>query len=317
MTKNSIDNLLFPSDRNVRRLKQDAKSMVKTENIPLHEALNRVAASNGMKCGWSEAISQLKAGSSKIQPAIVLKDTSPLAYELGLTDAELDMLEWEVDTNQSKDGLIYNYILTFYDNCPKEILKKIPDLSSGNMVNVSVNAFDVEPEPDWNHEQTLSTKTNTDMNAYRKLLVLGLNKLMDRNLLSLDWDGQTKVKDGHIEVNLAGHNAIVSWSDAGFGEVRISVWWKYNHDLHPQANMEGNHRESFNTAAPLAKRSHYRKFVGVVCCAWLERDKGKYLQGIGNNHIFEKYTRKGELAELKNMPNPIPQGFIVEGPFHL
>lgn len=65
-----------------------------------------------------------------------------LAAELGITDDELDSLEWDTLENSSDDGLIYDFILTFDDNCPPEILEKIEGLSDDLTIRVSANAFD-------------------------------------------------------------------------------------------------------------------------------------------------------------------------------
>ncbi|SHN90984.1 hypothetical protein [bacterium endosymbiont of Bathymodiolus sp. 5 South] len=48
-----------------------------------------------------------------------------LASILGISYDELCQLEWDVDTNESSDGLIYDYIYTFRDDSNLEILKKI------------------------------------------------------------------------------------------------------------------------------------------------------------------------------------------------
>lgn len=167
------------------------------------------------------------------------------------------------------------------------------------------------------HDEVHGVNVKKDMNPYRKLMVLGLNELLMRGLLSLDWDGETNDNAAYIETNIGGYNSIIAWTGIGFGEVRISVWWKYDHNKHPQANLSGNERESFSTSRPLAKKQHYPKFVGVVCSAWLERKRGKYLQGKGNDYLFDKYTRSGELEHLKQLPNPVPLGYEPEGNFHM
>jgi hypothetical protein len=236
-----IEKLKFPSGRTVKRARQDAKEMRKSQNILMADALDHVAKVNGLNCRWSEAIEFIKARAG-------------------------------IDTS---------------------ILQGPP---------VKIND---------------GSDADHGMNPYRKLLVLGLNEALNRDALSLLWDGETKTKSGHFETVIAGENSIVSWADAGFGEIRLSVWWKYDHSKHPQANLLGSYRESFKTAAPLAKRSRYKEFVGVVCSVWLERDKGRYLQGHGNRYIHERYTRKGELVILKAIPDPVPNGFEIEGPFHM
>lgn len=304
----------FPSGRNVKRAKQDAKALARRKKIPLHQALDEIAKINGSVSNWSKALASLQNEQPLSNPMFTQRLPSPLALELGISESDLKQLDYEVQTNESNDGLIYDYILTFDDACPPEILEKIEGLSDDNTVWVSVNAFD---EPDPPDEQLTPIPLKTDMDPYRKLLVLGLNEILSRGLLSLNWDGESKETTSYVETLIAGHNSIVSWSDVGLGEVRISVWWKYNHSKHPQANLTGNTRKSFSLPSPLAKRQHYQKFVGVVCSAWLERDYGKYIQGEGNDHIFEKYTRKNELEYLKRLPNPIPNGFKPEGRFHM
>lgn len=310
----SVNTLKFPSGRNVNRAKQDAKALAKRKQIPLHLALDEIAEINGSTANWSKALASLQSNESSPNIYLGQRQQNPLAEELGISDSDLEQLSYDVQTNESNDGLVYDYILIFDESCSPEILETIEGLSEDNTIRVSVNAFD-EPEP--YDEELAHYPQKTDMNPYRKLLVFGLNEILSRGLLSLDWDGSSDESTSHIEIQIAGHNSIVSWSGAGFGEVRISVWWKYDHNKHPQANLEGNARETFSTPSPLAKRQHYPKFVGVVCSAWLERDKGKYLQGKGSHHLIEKYTRKNELGNLKQIPNPIPNGFEPEGRFHM
>ena len=303
----------FPSGRSVKRAKQDAKALAKRKNIPLHQALDEIAQINGSVKNWSKAVASLQNNQS-LPNIMQTQQPGPLALELGISESDLEQLNYDVQTNENNNGFIYDYILTFDDACSPEILEKIEGLSEDNTKWVSVNAFD-EPEPP--DELLTPFPVKTDMNPYRKLLVAGLNEILSRGLLSLNWDDESRETTSHIETLIAGHNSIVSWSDAGHGEVRISVWWKYDHSKHPQANSKGMAQESFSTPSPLAKRQHYPKFVGVVCSAWLERDNGIYIQGQGNDHIFKKYTRKNELEYLKRLPNPIPNGFKPEGRFHM
>lgn len=311
----STNTLIFSSGRSVKRLKQDAKALAKQSGVPLHQALDEIAQLNGAGNNWSQAISALnhQPHSNLNQPKP--KPQSQLADELGITDDDLEQLTWETQTNESNDGLIYDFILTFDDSNQPEILEKIEGLSDEYTIRVSANAFDEPPNPFEDMVEPFPAKT--DMNPYRKLMVLGLNELLSRKLLSLEWDGKSNEDTAHIEATIAGHNAIIAWSGIGFGEVRISVWWKYDHSKHPQANLTGNSRESFSCSSPLAKRQHYPKFVGVVCSAWLERQEGKYLQGEGSHSLIEKYTRKGELEYLKQLPNPAPLGYESEGRFHM
>lgn len=142
-------------------------------------------------------------------------------------------------------------------------------------------------------------------------------KLLERRLIFLDTiDDPQRIDNGHVFADLFGYPTVILWSDIGFQELRISVWWKYDHSLHPQANLDGNAKENFDCASPLSKPQHYRKFVGVTASGWLERKSGKYLQGKNQRGIFEVYTRRGERIELEKLPIPEPKGFAIEGKVH-
>lgn len=166
------------------------------------------------------------------------------------------------------------------------------------------------------YQSTLSNKLQPKtMNPHRKLLVAAVNQLLDEKLISLDGEDENYSDTGHIITEIFGYTTAIMWANIGFEELRISVWWKYDHSLHPQANLTGNSRENFTTEKPLAKRQHYKKFVGVVASGWLERKDGKCIQGKNNRAIFEIYTRKGEKEELEGISDPQPNGFKSEGKF--
>ena len=61
-----------------------------------------------------------------------------IALKLGLTFDEMQQLEgdYEVDENSSEDGLVYDHVIRFYDNCDREILDKINGLDEYNQVRV-------------------------------------------------------------------------------------------------------------------------------------------------------------------------------------
>ncbi len=68
------------------------------------------------------------------------RDTK-LAKVLGLTYDEISQTEYEVNTNESNDGLVYNLIVKFKDSSPKTILSKIKGLN-GNQINIDANTFE-------------------------------------------------------------------------------------------------------------------------------------------------------------------------------
>lgn len=48
-----------------------------------------------------------------------------IADRLGISYYDLSELDYEIDTDESEDGLIYSYIIKFSDSSPLETLKKI------------------------------------------------------------------------------------------------------------------------------------------------------------------------------------------------
>lgn len=156
---------------------------------------------------------------------------------------------------------------------------------------------------------------NAKIDPRRNLLVGAINYLLSNNHISLDISNiNSEEENGHVLVNLFGHNTAILWSNMGFDELLISVWWKYNHKKHPQANLEGRSKESFSSREPLAKKQYYKNFVGVVTSCWLERRSGKFIQGKNQEHIAKIYTRSGELKFLKEIPQQIPIGYESYGP---
>lgn len=59
-----------------------------------------------------------------------------VAAALGITYDELMQLNWSMDTEESDDGLLYNYIVEIHDG-PREILDKVIGLEGGNTVYLS------------------------------------------------------------------------------------------------------------------------------------------------------------------------------------
>lgn len=187
--------------------------------------------------------------------------------------------------------------------------------ASANTKKESVDNFDQFKESTSMPEVYVGNK----MNPYRKLLIAATNELLDRGLITLNGKGgaYSHAEDGHLFLDLFGYPSVVLWSDIGFEELRITVWWKYNHALHPQANLSGNAQEKFSMSSPLASRHLYKNFVGLTVSAWLERRTGKHLQGKNQDSLFDIYTRKGEKTALEKLHCPKPKGFLAEGKFFM
>ena len=65
-----------------------------------------------------------------------------LAQELRLTFNEISQLDYDISENSSNDGLVYNYIVQFDENCDKEILARIEGLDNHLWINVSSSVLD-------------------------------------------------------------------------------------------------------------------------------------------------------------------------------
>lgn len=65
-----------------------------------------------------------------------------LAEYIGLTYDEFSELEWRIDTEESNDGEIYNYIIYFSEDSPREILDKISDLGKNDSLWIASPIFE-------------------------------------------------------------------------------------------------------------------------------------------------------------------------------
>lgn len=154
---------------------------------------------------------------------------------------------------------------------------------------------------------------------------MAVNTLLERNAISLnasDTNHNSQDKAGYIFTDLAGKPSVINWFDAGFEELRISVWWDYDHSKHPQAYADfpdsDSNKEKFRTTQPLAKPQHYPKFVGVTFSFYLERKAGKWIQGKEDKFKgFDRYIRRGIQDQLDALPDVFPNGFKVSGPAFL
>ena len=81
-----------------------------------------------------------------------------LAESLGISHSDLDLLNYEINTNESSDGLIYNYVIEFKDDSPKEILKKISGLEEGRYVYLDPWDLDIDEYQNDQFEAITSNK---------------------------------------------------------------------------------------------------------------------------------------------------------------
>ena len=158
------------------------------------------------------------------------------------------------------------------------------------------------------------------MNEYRKIIVLGINEIVQSELISLNVNGNhipDEKEFGHIFADLANVPSVILWENIGYDELQVSVWWNYDHRKNPLADSLGYAKEQFLALSPIANRRHYPKFVGATVTAWLERKNGLYIQGSGNKGLTETYMRQTDRSQLQALPTPVPKGYRAEGKFHM
>ncbi|MCK5029407.1 MAG: hypothetical protein KAR57_07230 [Bacteroidales bacterium] len=74
-----------------------------------------------------------------------------IAKLLGISYDELLELDWKLDTNESKDGLINSYRIEFSENSSKEVLEKIDRLEDG--CRVHLENWELEADYDYINDQ--------------------------------------------------------------------------------------------------------------------------------------------------------------------
>lgn len=153
------------------------------------------------------------------------------------------------------------------------------------------------------------------MTPLRNLLVIATNHLVENGYINLDSTNDKGEPKGHTFTEIAGKKTVIIWQGITCEEIRISVWWDYDHEKHPQANLEGMHKEKFQTSRPLAKSQHYPKFIGAMASGWLERKTNKHLQGKDDKNLFDTYIRRTSKSELESIPKAKAVGFDASGQF--
>jgi hypothetical protein len=83
--------------------------------------------------------------SRELEERMQLETEKQLASALGLSTEELEQLEYEISTNESDEGLVYEYVVHFVESSPAEILSKIDGLSSQNFVYLQPYELDSDP----------------------------------------------------------------------------------------------------------------------------------------------------------------------------
>ena len=149
--------------------------------------------------------------------------------------------------------------------------------------------------------------------GHLNLVVAAINMLIDRSLITWSPIHLLPPEHGHIAVELAGQPSAIVWHDVGYGELSISVWWKFDYEVYSRLTSS---IASFATTMPAVSRAKYSQFVGATASIWFERKDGFFIQGTPAR-LFDVYTRKGVEKELSELPWEEPRGFKISGNYYL
>lgn len=106
------------------------------------------------------------------------EDEAHLAPKLGITYIELCQLDYEIETDESDEGLLYNYRIVFKENNPTSILEKIKGLDKN--LNVYLNPWEFDDELDYD----LEFEAIIENNDYSKSFYSEIEKI--ESLLTLE-----------------------------------------------------------------------------------------------------------------------------------
>lgn len=117
---------------------------------------------------------------------IEAKRAKRLADLLGVTDDELEQISYEIDVDQSDDGLVYGHIVRFDDDNDSAIMSKIVGLNSGSYVSLSPWDLD-DPEEDeleWEVENSEQLQTlSKHLSKVPQLLLIDVDANIQFSLL--------------------------------------------------------------------------------------------------------------------------------------
>jgi hypothetical protein len=86
--------------------------------------------------------------SRELENRIELEADEQMASALGISIDELYQLDYEIGTNESNDGLVYEYVVHISESSPSEIMSKIDGLSSQNYVYIQPYELEGDPYED-------------------------------------------------------------------------------------------------------------------------------------------------------------------------
>lgn len=148
----------------------------------------------------------------------------------------------------------------------------------------------------------------------QKIMICALNEAIRRGAIDLNGksvDCSEERKSGYIDTTIGDKRTIINWFDAGYDELRISVWWDYR----PELSMVKRYpvRENFLGTKPQVQGRPFYKFIGACGSCYLERRTGKFITGDAGNQFFDVYVREWSVPDIGGLPSVQPSGYETSG----
>lgn len=153
--------------------------------------------------------------------------------------------------------------------------------------------------------------TKSEKQSYiLKLMVIAINEAIKKGAITLEAnpDGD---KRGHMMMDIAGRRSVLNWFDAGYEELRISLWWHYTPEMMPTYRKKWLGEPDSPT--PGINRRFFRNILGACGTCYLERKTGKFIIGDSGSQFSSCYVREDSAPELDKIAAEEPAGYKTHG----
>ena len=145
-----------------------------------------------------------------------------------------------------------------------------------------------------------------------KLMVIALNKAISTGEIDLNGKSGEANLRGHIETEIDGLPTVINWFDAGYDELRVTVWWDYCPELMPTWRKKHIGKFEQGTVPGVARR-FFSHILGACGSCYLERRSGKFITGGTGNQFFDVYVRESTAYRIDGIHPEEPQGYELQG----
>lgn len=147
-------------------------------------------------------------------------------------------------------------------------------------------------------------------NLVTKLMVIGLNQAIASGRIDLNGHSGPYTENRSpevMEMTIGDRPALLSWFDAGYDELRVTVWWDWRPDMMPTWRKKHLHR-SAGYSVPSVARRFYPLILGACGSCYLERREGKYIAG-----FFDLYVREETASQIDAIRFEPANGYELRG----